>query len=153
MPKASSSGHSNAAAGEKVDYFNEEEVAEDREQQLGLDTAVSAELDIKEDEPSAGTSSLTSESKPDRSGTSPPETGSSLRSPAPDVESPSGKDQPQKQTSSSASLTAGSTQETGSVPARQQASSAASAAPTPATQGQDSKPEAPKSNDKRAGTG
>jgi hypothetical protein len=95
----------------------------------------------EEGSPSAGTSSLTSESKPDKSGISPPETESSLQSPAPDAENLSGKGRRQKQTSSSASLTDGSIQETGSGQASQQDSSEDSAAPTPATADQGSSSE------------
>ena len=95
--------------------------------------------------PSAGISSLTSESKPDRSGPSPPETGSSLQSPAHDAENPSGKGRRQKQASSSASSTDGSTQETGSGQAPQPDSSADSAAQTPATADQVSSEETPAS--------
>lgn len=90
-----------------------------------------------EEEPSPGISSLTSESRPDRSGTSAPETESSLQSPAQDVESPSDKDPLQKPASSTADLTDGSTQETGSSQSLQSDSSEESAAATQATPDQE----------------
>lgn len=85
----------------------------------------------KEEKPSAGTSSSTSGRKPGKSG---PSGTPGHPWPAPDAESPSGKDQQAStQPSYSASLTDGSTQGTGPSPARQQGSSEGSAAQTPPT--------------------
>lgn len=68
-------------------------------------------------EPSAGISSSQSESRPDKSGSSPPVMESSTPLPAPTTESPSGPDQPAGLAPfSSVSSVDGSTQETGSVP-------------------------------------
>lgn len=89
----------------------------------------------QEVEPSAGTSSSASEKKPDKSGLSPQDTGSSLQSPAPDAASHSEPDQQLPQApSSSASSTAGSTPETGSVQQSPQGSSEESVPATPPTQ-------------------
>lgn len=63
------------------------------------------------EEPSAGTSSSTSESKQDKSGSSPPETQASLQSPAPVAENPSSADLQASQPSSTASSISGSGQE------------------------------------------
>lgn len=76
------------------------------------------------EEPSAGTSSSTSESKPDTSGSKLQETQASLLLPAPDAENPSSAGPVQGPApSSTASSTSGSGQGTGSDPAHQQASS------------------------------
>jgi hypothetical protein len=137
MPRASTAGYSNHLAGTHVIYGqNPDTTAENQEQAIGVDTAQSAEEDIQEDREvfkSAGTSSLRSENSPDKSGTSPQETESSLRSPAPDVENLSEADQLLKPTSSSAPMTDGSTQETGSDLQSLQDSSAESAQATQAT--------------------
>lgn len=87
---------------------------------------------VKEETPSAGTSSSTSGRKPGKSGPS----GTPGRpSPAPDAESLSDKDQQAStQPYSSASSTDGSTQGTGPSPARQPGSSAGFRLPTPVTQ-------------------
>jgi hypothetical protein len=88
---------------------------------------------LDKEESSAGISSSTSGNKPDKSGSSGTQ---DPRSPAPDVESHSGKDQPASQArSSSASSTDGSTPETGSAPQSLQASSEESAAATLLTPG------------------
>jgi hypothetical protein len=93
------------------------------------------------EEPSAGTSSLTSEDKPEWSGDSPQDTEQSHPLPAPDAESPSGKGQATKRArSSSVSSTAGSTQETGASPASQSGSSEGQARKSGATQGQTDSP-------------
>jgi hypothetical protein len=90
--------------------------------------------------PSRGISSLTSESRPGRSGSS----GTpDLPSPVPAAESLSEKDlSPSPAPSSSASSTDGSTPETGSSPVHPPVSSEASAAPTPATPDPAPEPEA-----------
>jgi hypothetical protein len=62
-----------------------------------------------------GTSSSTSDDRPEWSGDSAPETESSLQPPAPDADSPSSTGQPPRPTPSSVSSTDGSTQETGSA--------------------------------------
>lgn len=77
-----------------------------------------------------GTSFSTFVSRPDRSGIS---TGTDLQSPVPDAESPSEPDPPASQISSSASLTDGSTQGTGSGLPSLPVSSEESAPATPAT--------------------
>jgi len=78
----------------------------------------------REEEPSAGTSFLTSGSKPDSSGSS---TGTDPQSPVPDAENPSDLlPQASQPVPSSASLTDGSTQETSSDPASPPDSSAES---------------------------
>jgi|HubBroStandDraft_5_1064220.scaffolds.fasta_scaffold00014_59 hypothetical protein len=85
----------------------------------------------EEEEPSAGTSFSTSESKPGKSGSSGTPV---LPSPAPAAESPSDRDLPASTApSSSVSSTDGSTQETGYSPVPQPDSSEASAPVTPVT--------------------
>lgn len=73
-----------------------------------------------EEETSAGTSSSTSDDRPDKSGEP---SGTDPQSPAPDAESPSEAPQQEKVEASSASTTGGSTQETGSGQASLQVSS------------------------------
>lgn len=142
MPRANLQGYSNALAGERVSYVSSaefEQAFEDQEQQAGLEIAALAQEDIAEDEEagsSAGTSSLTSGSKQDKSGTS---TGTDPQSPAPTTDSPSFKGRPQNQESSTAPSTGGSTQGTGSARPSQQASSAASRPGAQATQGRGTK--------------
>lgn len=146
MPKASLSGYSNGATGERVVYYDGPS-AEDQEQYSALMTAEVAladELDDKEVSPSAGISSSTSGSKRGESGTS---TGIDLQSPALTTDSPSSKGQPQNQASSTAHSTAGSGQETTSDQASPQDFSADSTAEAEATQ-QGTKA-APKSRAKR----
>lgn len=89
--------------------------------------------DNEESDPSAGTNSSTSGSRPEPSGSPLLETQASLQSPAPDAGSPSAADQPVKPQPSTASSTSGSGQGTGSGQALQSGSSAVSAAPSPAT--------------------
>jgi hypothetical protein len=88
------------------------------------------------EETSAGSSSLTSESKPAKSGSSAPETEPLLPSPAPDAESPSGKGRSTKAVpSSSVSSTGTSTRGTGASQRSRQGSSAGSTDQTEATPG------------------
>lgn len=87
-----------------------------------------------------GTSSSTSESRPDRSGIS---GTTALPSPAPIAESLSVQDQPLRPASFSASLTDGSGQETGSSPVSPSDSSEGSAAPKEATPAPDPEADLP----------
>jgi hypothetical protein len=112
MPKANRSGYSNAAAGVKVRY-------QEGEQSF------------------PGISSLTSENKPDKNGTS---SGIDLQSPAPTAESPSDKVLLSNQESSSASSTAGSGRGTTRARRNRQASSADSQTEEPATQASEEEP-------------
>lgn len=137
MPRANLHGYSNAE--EEVFYVSEAETAtslEDQEQQEGLDTAASAEADIAEDREdwtSAGTSSSTSGSSPDKSGT---HSTTDPQSPAPTTDSHSSKDQPPSQESSTVHSTDGNGQETTSDQPSQPDSSAASAPRAQATPAQ-----------------
>jgi hypothetical protein len=89
-----------------------------------------------------GTSSSTYDGKLEWSGDSAPETEQSSRWPVPAADSPSFRGQPPRPTSSSATTTDGSTQETGASQSSQQDSSEDSAPPREPTQDQaPSKPE------------
>jgi hypothetical protein len=86
------------------------------------------------EETSVGTSSLTSDDKQDKSGSSVQETESSSPSPAPTVESPSSPDLPQQPAPfSTAPSTSGSTQETGLSQQSPSDSSEGSTEPTSTT--------------------
>lgn len=142
MPRANLSGYSNADAGEHVIYGEDPNadtrpVNEDGES-LNKDGSVSKRQPTREgdDESSAGTNSLTSERTPDKSGTS---SGTDPQSPAPTTDSPSSKDQPPSQESSTARSTAGSGRVTSSDRPSPQVFSAASAAGAPATPAQPTK--------------
>lgn len=117
MPRANDAGGSNALG--TPEWFEQKELL----------AAAQAPAEPEED-PSVGTSSLTSESKLDTSGSG---TGTLHPSPAPDAENLSGKDQAPKPVPSSVSSTGGSGQETSSDPASQPGSSVESVPPKQAT--------------------
>ena len=122
MPSATDAGAANGLEAKWAQYYADNAPPEPVMQQA------------PEEEPSAGTSSLTSASTPDKSGSSAQATESPLQSPAPAAENPSSTDQPADPApSSTADLTSGSTQETGPSPADQPDSSVDSPAKTETT--------------------
>jgi hypothetical protein len=122
MPSANDAGASNGLLQKWEDmYAREAELVKERAE-AALQHALHPE-----EEPSVGTSSLTSESTQDKSGSSLPASESSLQSPAPTAENPSEVDPAAPPApSSTASSTDGSTQGTGASQADQPDSSEAS---------------------------
>jgi hypothetical protein len=149
MPKATLAGATHAIAGVLYPVPGDqmpavlEALATQKPGEIGApETAQPDDLDLQnaedeEAEKSAGTSSSTSDDKPDKSGTL---TGTDPQSPAPDAESPSELHLTVQAEASSVSSTGGSTQETGSDPSPQSGSSEASPAATPASPEPDRSP-------------